>query len=195
MELAKQYLISNLYSIEEIAHYCGFSTIGNFSRKFKQEFGINPIRFRHNSLSPGFKSNDWKIPLDINSFNKLIRLKTENKWVVKILFIIINNLDKELFSIEILAQKLFMSSTTLNRKVKSLFGFPTARLLRDIRLQYGTELIVLHKKSVTEAASMAGFSDVAHFSHCFKENFGCSPKNYSAPSTFFPFIDFIRKEL
>lgn len=195
MELAKHILDINMYSIEETALYCGFSGVASFSRKFKQEFGISPSEYRENALTTGFRLNDWKIPLDEASFNKLILLKNENKWLAKLLVIVFSNLDNESFSIEMLSSKLFMSSPNLNRKVKSLFGFPTIHLLRDIRLQYAAELIILQNKSVTEAASLAGFFDIAHFSRYFKQTLGCSPSMYRVGIFFFPFVDLLKKEL
>ncbi|WP_428231399.1 helix-turn-helix transcriptional regulator [Flavobacterium sp.] len=195
MELAKHILDRNVSSIEETALQCGFSGIANFSRKFKQEFGLSPSAYRENSLITGFKPDDWKIPLNDACFNKLIQLKSEYKWLTKLLVILIDNLDNEAFSIEILSGKLFMSPSNLNRKVKSLFGFPTIRLVRDIRLQYGTELIALQDKSVSEAASLAGFFDIAHFSRYFKQTFNCSPGKYRTKIVLFPFIDLLKKEL
>lgn len=195
MELAKRILEANKYSIEETALYCGFSGVTNFSRKFKQEFGLSPSAYRENGLIIGFKPNDWKIPLNNQCFNKLIQLKSEYKWLAKLLVIVIDNLDNEAFCIEMLSNRLFMSSSNLNRKVKSLFGFPAIRLLRDIRLQFATELLVLQNKSVTEAGSLAGFFDIAHLSRVFKQNFKCPPSKYKDSNSLFPFVDLLRKEL
>nr|WP_255515572.1 helix-turn-helix transcriptional regulator [Flavobacterium sp. ZT3R18] len=100
-----------------------------------------------------------------------------------------------MFSIEELASKLFISSSNLNRKVQHLFGFSTARLVRDLRLQHAAELLSTQNKSVTEAASLAGFFDVAHLSRYFKQNFGCSPGEYRNVSVFFSCIDKLKEEV
>lgn len=195
MDLAKYILNQNKYSIEETAFYCGFSGVTHFSRKFKQEFGLSPSTYRKNVLAVVFQSNDWRIPLSKQCFNKLIQLKSEYIWLGKLLIIVIDNLDNEAFSIEILSNKLFMSSSNLNRKVKSLFGFPVVRLLRDIRLQYATELLILQNKSITESASLAGFFNIAHFSRVFKQNFGFPPSRYRDTITLFPFVDLLKNQL
>jgi len=195
MELAKHALNVNRYSIEETALYCGFSCVTNFSRKFKQEFGLSPSAYRENWVIAGFKPSDWQIPLNEECFNKMIQLKNEYKWLAKLLVIIIDNFDNEALSIEILSSRLFMSPSNLTSKVKSLFGFPPIRLLRDIRLQYAAELVTSQRKSITEAASLAGFFDIAHFSRVFKQNFGCSPSKYKDDTNFFPFVDLLRKDL
>lgn len=192
MELAKQMLGLSPHSIEEIAHQCGFSGLTGFSRKFKQEFGNSPSEYRKKVLDETTELWSWKIPLSENYFNQLLQLKNKNIWLAKLLTIIIDNLDNESFSIEELAKKLFVSSSNLNRKVQSLLGFSTARLVRDLRLQYAAELLSKENKSVTEAASLAGFFDAAHLSRYFKQNFGCSPAAYRNTTLHFPCIDLLK---
>jgi len=192
MELAKQMLGLSPHSIEEIAHQCGFSGLTGFSRKFKQEFGNSPSEYRKKTLGETTELWSWKIPLSENYFNQLLQLKNKNIWLAKLLTIVIDNLDNELFSIEELANKLFMSYSNLNRKVQHLFGFSTTRLVRDLRLQHAAELLSTQKKSVTEAASLAGFFDAAHLSRYFKQNFGCSPGEYRNTKLHFPCIDVLK---
>ena len=97
MELAKQSLVSNQYSIKEIAHQCGFSRPGIFSRKFKQEFGSPPSEYRKKVLNEQPASYHWKIPLNERSLNKLLYIRNKNKWLSK-LFVtvkIINDSNKQ----------------------------------------------------------------------------------------------------
>ncbi|TRX35520.1 helix-turn-helix domain-containing protein [Flavobacterium sp. ZT3R18] len=195
MEYAKQLLDSNSHSIEEIANQCGFNGLTSFSRTFKQEFGSSPSEYRKKALDETTELWDWKIPLSENCFDQLLLLKAKNRWLAKLFTIVIDNLDNELFSIEELASKLFISSSNLNRKVQHLFGFSTARLVRDLRLQHAAELLSTQNKSVTEAASLAGFFDVAHLSRYFKQNFGCSPGEYRNVSVFFSCIDKLKEEV
>lgn len=103
--------------------------------------------------------------------------------------LIVDNLDNDLFSVEELSQKLYMSSSNLNRKVQRLFGFSTLKLVRDLRLQHASELLNIKDKSVNEAAEGAGFYDAAHLSRYFKETFGCSPNDYRDINLTFSVID------
>jgi AraC-like DNA-binding protein len=81
MELAKQMLNSDLYSIEEIAYQSGFNGLTGFSRKFKQEFGRNPSEYRKKALNQKSEVWSWKIPMSENYFNELIELKKKiNGW-------------------------------------------------------------------------------------------------------------------
>jgi transcriptional regulator GlxA family with amidase domain len=189
MEYAKQMLDSSSHSIEEIANQCGFNGLTSFSRTFKQEFGNSPSEYRKKALDETTKLWSWKIPLSENYFNQLLQLKNKNIWLAKLLTIVIDNLDNELFSIEELANKLFISSSNLNRKIQHLFGFSTARLVRDLRLQHAAELLSTQNISVTEAASLAGFFDVAHLSRYFKQTFDSSPNEYRNTNRCFPCID------
>lgn len=108
--------------------------------------------------------------------------------------VIVDNLDNDLFSVEELANKLFMSSSNLNRKVQRMFGFSTLKLIRDLRLQQASELLNIKDKSVNEAAELSGFYDAAHLSRYFKETFGCSPNDYREINVEFSFIDKLKND-
>jgi AraC-like DNA-binding protein len=189
MELAKQLLHTGLHTVKEIAHQCGFSSLDGFSRTFRQEFGSSPTAYRDSIISQLPALLSWEIPLNEYCFTQLIQLRNKNIWLANLLEIVVNNLDNELFTVEELSSLLFMSSSNLNRKVQRLFGFSTVKLVRDIRLQHVAELLTVQKKTVNEAAMLAGFFDAAHLSRYFKQAFGCSPGDYRNVNEFFPCID------
>jgi AraC-like DNA-binding protein len=54
-------------------------------------------------------------------------------------------------------------------------------MIRSIRLQRAAELLARKTGSVAEIAYFVGFSSQAYFAKCFREQFGCSPREY-APS-------------
>jgi AraC-like DNA-binding protein len=189
MELARDLLELSSYFIEEIAQQCGFSGVPSFSRKFKQEFGCSPSKFRKSVLNEKSKILIWKIPLDEALFNQLIDLKKRHDWVADFFINTIENFHNELFTIEKLASSLFMSSSTLNRRVNFLFGIPPIRLVLDLKLQYAIEMLVGQNKTVSETAFLSGFFDAAHLNRYFKQAFGCSPRAYKAISRPFLLID------
>lgn len=72
-------------------------------------------------------------------------------------------------------------STRYLRKILAGQGERFSDLLRKKRLQHAAIALAdpaLAKRSVTDIAYRAGFSDSAHFSHMFKAEFGCSPRQH-----------------
>jgi len=85
------------------------------------------------------------------------------------------NLDNPNFSVEELAEKMFLSSSQLHRKLQALIDQAPGQLLRNMRLQKAAGLIKLKAGSIADICGQTGFNDHAYFSRAFKKQFGCSP--------------------
>ncbi|WP_282021195.1 helix-turn-helix domain-containing protein [Tenacibaculum aiptasiae] len=133
------------------------------------------------------------MPFTERYFNQLVLIKNKNSWLKNLFCIVIDNLDNESFSIENLSKQLYMSSSNLNRKVKKTFGFTTLKLIRDLRLQYASELLNTKNISVTEVSYLTGFYDAAHLSRYFKPVFGCSPGEYRNIYPFFKCLESLKE--
>nr|WP_274599069.1 AraC family transcriptional regulator [Prosthecochloris ethylica] len=72
-----------------------------------------------------------------------------------------------------------MSHPKLNRCFRQLYGRTVFEFLRAERLLKARELIDIQGRTVTEAAYMAGYSSLSHFSKVYRQYFGVSP----APGT------------
>lgn len=80
-------------------------------------------------------------------------------------------------SVDILAETMAMSRSTLNRKLKALLNISTNEFIKQYRLQQAVELI--HSGlSIKEVAFQVGFDSPSYFSQCFKESFAQSPSDY-----------------
>lgn len=90
------------------------------------------------------------------------------------------HLDDAQFSVELMADELHMSRTSLHRKIKTITGFPPSELIRTIRLRTAARLIDSKADTVTQIALKVGFDDYSHFSKTFKKHFGVSPTSYEA---------------
>ena len=49
--MAKNMLLSENLSVTDVSLHCGFSSVSYFSRVFKDEFGISPLKYKKNVSS------------------------------------------------------------------------------------------------------------------------------------------------
>jgi len=84
------------------------------------------------------------------------------------------------FNVEILAKKLYLSQSTLYRKVLALTGEAPIEFIRSYRLKRATQLLKANFGNVTEVAFGVGFSSTAYFTKCFKEKFHQLPSAFQA---------------
>lgn len=78
------------------------------------------------------------------------------------------------FSIDDIADSVFMSKRQLQRKIKALFDYTPSEYLRVYRLKKAHGLIAGGAK-ITEVSQDTGFSSHSYFGRCFKAHFGCTP--------------------
>ncbi|MDE6377996.1 MAG: helix-turn-helix domain-containing protein [Duncaniella sp.] len=67
------------------------------------------------------------------------------------------------------------SRSSLNRKMKSLFGVTPADFIRESRLKRAAVLLVETDRSITDIALDCGFADINYFGKCFKASRKVSP--------------------
>lgn len=87
------------------------------------------------------------------------------------------NYKNEQFSVEVLAQKLFMSRSQLYRKIKALTNRSIASYIRLVRLTDGKLQLKNTDKTITSIALDVGFNDLSYFSSSFTKEFGYSPNS------------------
>ncbi len=84
----------------------------------------------------------------------------------------ISDIDVEKLSIH-----LNMSRTTLYNLFKDKIGTGVSSFIRNKQLEHSKKLLSETNLSVSEIASMCGFSDYNYFSRVFKKNYGAPPKS------------------
>jgi signal transduction histidine kinase/DNA-binding response OmpR family regulator len=94
--------------------------------------------------------------------------------------VINKNLSDEEFNVEQLCKRLYMSRTTLYRKIHALTGETPTDFIRSYRLKRGAELLKQNFGTVLEVAFEVGFSNSSYFAKCFKEKFHQLPSEYQA---------------
>ena len=109
----------------------------------------------------------------VSSLNKL-----DNEFLQKITQIIEENLEMEKMDIAFIADKMCMSHSTLYRKIKGLTDMSANEFIRKVKMRKGVELLMSGQYTISEIAYMIGFSSVAYFRQCFKDEYGMSPSEY-----------------
>lgn len=74
-----------------------------------------------------------------------------------------------------IAARVGLGARQLERRFVEALGEGPAAVHRNMRLDYGRWLIVEGGRSVSEAATLSGFADSAHFSRAFKKRWGEAP--------------------
>ncbi|MHC4397679.1 MAG: helix-turn-helix domain-containing protein, partial [Planctomycetota bacterium] len=75
-------------------------------------------------------------------------------------------------------KRLYMSRTTVYRKILALSGETPTDFIRSYRLMRAAQLLKTNFGSVTEVAFEVGFSSRTYFTRCFKEKFHQLPSEY-----------------
>ena len=104
----------------------------------------------------------------------------DEKFITKVLAIIEEHMDDEMFSIDELSREGGYSNMHFYRKIKALSGQTPSQFLRTIRLKRAAELLSKDSDNVTQIAYSVGFSSLSYFNKCFKEQFGVTPGQFAA---------------
>lgn len=88
------------------------------------------------------------------------------------------NIDDEDFTADDLAEKLYMSRSSLYLKMNSISGEPPANFIRRIRFNKACKLLLEGRYSISEISNKVGFSSPSYFSTSFKKYVGCLPSEY-----------------
>ena len=91
---------------------------------------------------------------------------------------IMDNLGDPNFSNKELEKALFMSHSTLNRKMRGLLGTTPNDYIRTKRLSVAAEILSKGNVRISEVCYAVGFNSPSYFAKCFKAVYGCLPVEY-----------------
>jgi DNA-binding response OmpR family regulator len=91
--------------------------------------------------------------------------------------IIENNLNVEL-DIEFIANELYVSKSTLYKKIKTVRNCNTTQYVREYKIKIAIQLIEEGETNVQNLANNLGFNSLSYFSVCFKKYAKISPKKF-----------------
>lgn len=103
--------------------------------------------------------------------------KIQNSFLQHFMELIEENFADGQFSIDELAEKLSVSRSTLNRRIRSLTGKTAIDILGEYRLEAARKQLADPSLdlSISEIAFRNGFNDPAYFSKKFRDQYGYSP--------------------
>lgn len=92
--------------------------------------------------------------------------------------VIESNLTNLQFSVDILAEKLNMSRSSLHRKIKGVMDLTPNDYIKVYRLKKAAVLLRESGYRVNEIASLTGFTSSSYFTKCFQQYFQMLPKEF-----------------
>lgn len=103
--------------------------------------------------------------------------KDRSELITKLDNIIENSIECAEISTEFIANNLYMTPTTLCRKIKKYIGVTTVQYILYKRLLIA-ELLLNEGNTVQETAVKTGFLSISYFSKSFKKQFSICPSQY-----------------
>lgn len=78
------------------------------------------------------------------------------------------------------AEKMQMSKSTLQRKMRTITGLTPLQYIRSVQYAAAFDLLSNSRMNIKAIAYTIGFSDPKYFSRCFRIDFGITPHGYRA---------------
>lgn len=146
----------------------------------------NILSLRHDMavrqiLSPKTVETPEEIPpVEVQTETPIVSDMTEadREFLDKLTVIIDENISSEQLDVKFLADRLYMSHSTLYRKVKAVTGMSISTMLRRYRARKAAELIKTGHYTISEIALMVGMGSQGNFRKCFRDEFGVNPSQY-----------------
>lgn len=90
----------------------------------------------------------------------------------------VEQLENETIDVKKMADALFMSHSSLYKKIHNISGYSVNGFVRFVRLRKAAELFINSTLNITETASSVGFNDIKYFRTQFTKLFGMTPSAY-----------------
>ncbi|MGO4906294.1 response regulator [Flavobacterium sp. W20_MBD1_R3] len=138
-------------------------------------FKVNELIYKINNLLDLKRSIEKKCSPD--PFSKITIKLSQKDFIISINEILVKNI-KSKIDINDLSHQLFISKSTLDKKVRKLTNKNTSQYIREFRLDYAARLIHLGERNIQYIVNETGFSSFSYFSTSFKSYFNTTPRDY-----------------
>lgn len=102
----------------------------------------------------------------------------DEQFVKSALKIVEDNIANSDFTVEMLAQQIYMSRSALYKKIMAVTGLGPAEFIRTVRIKRGKALLERSQMQITEIAYSVGFNSLKSFTMNFKAEYGLTPSEY-----------------
>ncbi len=92
--------------------------------------------------------------------------------------VIEKNIENDELNLDMMADEMAMSSSTLYRKMKAISGQSPGEFIRSVRFKRAAQLLRDSDLAVSEIIEQVGYHSVKQFRENFKSEFGTNPANY-----------------
>ncbi|HYQ58173.1 MAG TPA: response regulator, partial [Draconibacterium sp.] len=104
--------------------------------------------------------------------------KIDEDFMKELHSIIVKHLSESKLSVEMIANIMGMSVSTLYRKVKAITKLNTNEYIRLYRLKKAAEMLASREYRINEVSYLVGFSSPSYFTTTFQKQFGVSPSQF-----------------
>lgn len=104
--------------------------------------------------------------------------KADENFLDKLIEVIQKNISEPDFNVDILAEKMNMSRSSLHRKIKGIAQITPNEFIQLERLKMAVQLIQSGEYRINEVCYIVGFNSSSYFAKCFQKQFGVLPKDF-----------------
>lgn len=104
--------------------------------------------------------------------------KADERLMDRIVQVIEENIDNTNFGVEMLAELVCMSRSSLHRKIKAISDTSPTDFIRMVRLKKASQLISEGSYRVGEVCYLVGINSPSYFIKLFQKQFGMTPKEF-----------------
>ena len=130
-------------------------------------------------VKTGKKSDD--VILDsaaaLQTLRKMNIMDRDTEFIEKLDEVILKNLTDDTFGSKQMEEALFMSRSTLSRKIREIYDMTPNDYLKHKRLSVATQMLMKNVR-INEVARAVGFRSASYFTKCFKAEYGVLPAEY-----------------
>jgi AraC-like DNA-binding protein len=134
--------------------------------------------FIHFSLIPILLKYLAKIKGSINFLNKRETKDSGDLFLNKVTKIIDENIDNHTLSMQQLSELLYMSRSSLSKKIKTQTGLKPTAFINQYKLEKSKHLLLVTNWQMSRISDALGFSSQQYYCRLFKKHVGENPTNY-----------------